>query len=79
VSFDAVKASLKYGLESSYDHVWSGFSAYRNGKETILAYQASAKDGAPDGWNSNWGERLNFRTVGTTTSRAADSTSRPSI
>src|SRR3989441_8289275 len=27
---------------------------------SILAYQASANDGEPDGNNANWGERLNF-------------------
>ncbi|HEY6109347.1 MAG TPA: RagB/SusD family nutrient uptake outer membrane protein, partial [Gemmatimonadales bacterium] len=32
----------------------------RNGPETILAFQASVRDGEPSGWNSNWGERLNF-------------------
>lgn len=55
-----VKNSNVYALETSYDHVWTGFSAFRNGKETILAFQASVKDGEPSGWNSNWGERLNF-------------------
>src|SRR5262249_16590901 len=30
------------------------------GKETILAYQASANDGEPNGNNANYGERLNF-------------------
>jgi len=56
----AVKNSGVYALETSYDHVWSAYPAYRNGKETILAFQASVKDGEPSGWNSNWGERLNF-------------------
>jgi len=56
----AVKNSNIYALETSFDHVWSAFPAYRNGKETILAFQASVKDGEPSGWNSNWGERLNF-------------------
>jgi hypothetical protein len=59
-AFDSVKASGVYGLETSFDHVWTAYPAYRNGKETILAFQASVKDGEPAGWNSNWGERLNF-------------------
>jgi hypothetical protein len=49
-----------YDLETSYDHVWTGFQAYENGPETILAYEASANVGDPDGSPSNWGERLNF-------------------
>jgi hypothetical protein len=40
--------------------VWTGFSDLENGKETILAYQASANDGEPLGNNSNYGERLTF-------------------
>ena len=56
----AVQASNVFNLETSFDHVWTGFTQYRNGKETILAFQASVKDGEPSGWNSNWGERLNF-------------------
>jgi tetratricopeptide (TPR) repeat protein len=55
-----VVASNVYDLEDSYDQVWTGFQAYANGKETILAYQASANDGEPDGNNANYGERLNF-------------------
>ena len=55
-----VKNNGPYSLETSYDHVWTAFPAYRNGGETILAFQASVKDGEPSGWNSNWGERLNF-------------------
>ena len=55
-----VRASGKYALESSYDRVWTGFKDYENGKETILAYQASANDGQANGDNSNWGERLTF-------------------
>ena len=55
-----VQAAGPYDLEASFDQVWTGRPQYRNGPETILAFQASAKDGAPDGWNSNWGERLNF-------------------
>ena len=55
-----VKNSGPYALEVSYDRVWTGFSTYANGKETILAYEASANDGEPNGNNSNYGERLNF-------------------
>jgi hypothetical protein len=49
-----------YALESDFSKVWTGFPAFSNGLETILAYQASANDGAPDGNNANYGERLNF-------------------
>jgi hypothetical protein len=49
-----------YGLESDFSQVYTGFPALENGAETILAYQASANDGAPDGNNANYGERLNF-------------------
>lgn len=49
-----------YKLETSFDHVWTGFGQYENGPETILAYQASANDGEPNGANSNFGDRLNF-------------------
>src|SRR3954468_11511645 len=55
-----VQASGIYALEDSYDRVWTGFKAFENGKETILAYQASANDGEPNGNNANFGERLNF-------------------
>ena len=55
-----VKANGPYSLETSYDKVWTGFSDYANGPETVLAYQASANDGAPDGNNANYGERLNL-------------------
>ena len=55
-----VVTSGPYALQPSYDQVWTGFQAYSNGKETILAYQASANDGEPDGNNANYGERLNF-------------------
>ncbi len=60
VTLRAVQASGVYALETSFDHVWTGFSNLRNGPETILAFQASVRDGEPSGWNSNWGERLNF-------------------
>ena len=55
-----VKNAGPYALEQSYDRVWTGFSAFENGKETILAYQASANDGEPNGNNANFGERLTF-------------------
>jgi len=50
----------RFDLETSFDHVWTGFNQFANGKETILAYEASINDGEPDGNNSNFGERLNF-------------------
>lgn len=49
-----------YDLESSFDHVWTGFSAFANGTETVWAFQASSNDGEPNGQNANWGETLNF-------------------
>jgi len=55
-----VQTSGVYALETSYDRVWTGFEAFANGPETILAYQASANDGEPNGDNANYGERLNF-------------------
>jgi hypothetical protein len=55
-----VRQSGPFALEQSYDRVWSGFTEYRNGRETILAYQASANDNEPNGNNANYGERLNF-------------------
>ena len=55
-----VRNSGVYGLEPSFDRVWTGFAAFANGPETIFAYQASANDGEPNGNNSNFGERLNF-------------------
>lgn len=55
-----VRANGPYALQPSYDQVWSGYQEYSNGPETILAYQASANDGEPNGDNANWGERLNF-------------------
>jgi hypothetical protein len=55
-----VQANGPYALESSFDHVWTGFSSFENGPETIFAYQASANDGEPNGNNANYGERLNF-------------------
>jgi hypothetical protein len=49
-----------YALETDFTHVWTAFTGFQNGPETILAFQASVRDGEPSGWNSNWGERLNF-------------------
>ena len=56
----AVRDSGPFGLETSFDRVWTGLKPYANGKETILAYNASANDGEPNGNNANYGERLNF-------------------
>lgn len=53
-----------YALETSFDHVWTGFSQYANGPETIFAYQASVNDGEPNGENGNFGETLNFPYAG---------------
>ena len=55
-----VRTSGPYALEASFDRVWTGFQDFSNGKETILALQASANDGEPNGNNANYGERLNF-------------------
>ncbi|HWC74291.1 MAG TPA: RagB/SusD family nutrient uptake outer membrane protein [Gemmatimonadales bacterium] len=55
-----VREKGPYKLETSFDHVWTGFANLQNGPETILAFQASVRDGEPSGWNANWGERLNF-------------------
>jgi hypothetical protein len=55
-----VRTSGPYALETSYDRIWTGFTDFANGKETIFAFQASANDGEPDGNNANYGERLNF-------------------
>jgi starch-binding outer membrane protein, SusD/RagB family len=55
-----VRTSGPYALETSFDRVWTGFSTVQNGPETILAFQASANDGEPNGDNANYGERLNF-------------------
>jgi starch-binding outer membrane protein, SusD/RagB family len=59
-TFDSVIATGPYALEVSFDHVWTGFHAFADGPETILAYQASVNDGEPSGNNSNYGERLNL-------------------
>ena len=55
-----VQQNGPYQLETSYDKVWTGFADEANGPETVLAYQASANDGAADGNNANYGERLNL-------------------
>lgn len=55
-----IRTSGPYALEASFDRVWTGFTEFDNGPETIFAFQASVNDGEPSGWNSNWGERLNF-------------------
>ena len=55
-----VRANGPYDLETSFDRVWTGYTDLENGPETILAYQASVNDGAQDGNNANYGERLNF-------------------
>ncbi|HEV2670211.1 MAG TPA: RagB/SusD family nutrient uptake outer membrane protein [Gemmatimonadales bacterium] len=62
--FDSVITQGVYALETSYDRVWTGFHAFSNGPETILAYQASVNDGEPSGNNSNYGERLNLPYAG---------------
>lgn len=55
-----VRANGPYALEQDFSRVWTGFPQFANGPETILAYQASANDGDPNGNNANYGERLNF-------------------
>ncbi|MEJ2504476.1 MAG: RagB/SusD family nutrient uptake outer membrane protein, partial [Gemmatimonadota bacterium] len=55
-----VRNNGPYDLEPNFHQVWTGFSEYQNGPETILAYQASINDGEPNGNNANYGERLNF-------------------
>jgi hypothetical protein len=62
--FDSVITGGPYALETSFDKVWTGFHAFSNGPETILAYQASVNDGEPNGNNSNYGERLNLPYAG---------------
>ena len=59
-TIQAIRTGGPYQLQPSFDQVWSGFSEYQNGPETIFAYQASSNDGEPNGDNANWGERLNF-------------------
>ncbi len=55
-----VRNSGEFELQDNFHQVWTGFSEFYNGPETILAYQASANDGQPDGNNANYGNRLNF-------------------
>lgn len=57
---DSVVNLGPYDLETTFDKVHTGIPSQRNGPETIFAFQASVRDGEPNGWNSNWGERLNF-------------------
>lgn len=57
---DEVVNTGPYALETTFDKIHTGIPSQRNGPETILAFQASVRDGEPNGWNSNWGERLNF-------------------
>ncbi len=59
-TFDSVKATGPYGLEAGFNRVWTADPSHRNGPETIFAYQASVRDGEPNGQNANFGERLNF-------------------
>ena len=63
-TLDAVVASKVYDLEPSFDRVWTGFKQFSNGKETILAYEASVNDGEPNGNNGNYGERVNLPHAG---------------
>ena len=49
-----------YSLEPNFHRVWTAFTQFANGPETILAYNASVNDGAEDGNNGNYGERLAF-------------------
>ncbi|TMI75950.1 MAG: RagB/SusD family nutrient uptake outer membrane protein [Bacillati bacterium ANGP1] len=60
VTLRDVQANGPYKLEVDFHHVWTGVHAFANGPETILAYEASANDGDPNGGNANFGERLNF-------------------
>jgi hypothetical protein len=55
-----VQQNGPYSLQLDFRQVWTGFPQYYDGPETILAYQASANDGDPEGRNANYGERLNF-------------------
>jgi tetratricopeptide (TPR) repeat protein len=59
-TLDDVINNGPYDLETSFDHVWTGFQPLKNGPETIFAFEASSNDGEPSGWNANWGETLNF-------------------
>lgn len=55
-----VRTSGPYDLEDNFQQVWTGFSEFSNGPETILAYQASSNDGNPNGDNSNYHIRLAY-------------------
>jgi hypothetical protein len=59
-ALEEVKNTGPYKLAPSFDEVWTGIGAFRNGPEEILAYDASVNDGEPGGNNGNYGERLNF-------------------
>lgn len=59
-TLDSVVTSGPYSLETTFNKIHTGIPTQRNGPETIFAFQASVRDGEPSGWNSNWGERLNF-------------------
>jgi hypothetical protein len=59
-TLEPIRTGGPYALQPNFHQVWTGFQEYANGPETILAYQASANDGNPNGDNANWGERLNF-------------------
>jgi hypothetical protein len=53
-----VRANGPYALQPNQYQVWSALSDYRDGPETILAYESHK--GEPGGNNANYGERLNF-------------------
>jgi len=55
-----VRDNGPYELQENFQQVWTGLSEFYNGPETIVAFQASVRDGDPGANNSNYGERLNF-------------------
>ncbi len=56
-----LKEVVNSGVFALEDNFHKAFSQQaENGKETILAYQASANDGNPNGENGNRNDRLNF-------------------
>jgi len=57
-TLEDVRDNGPYALEPNQYQVWSAMSDYRNGPETILAYESHK--GEPGGNNANYGERLNF-------------------
>ena len=61
---DSVVNTGPYALEPTFDRVYTGRAIMRNGPEQIFAFMSSVRDGEPNGWNSNWGERLNFPHAG---------------